>query len=216
MLPYHPLDQDLIIEDTHELDYVDEVMESAIRELNPEIVFNYLVETQRQFQIRGLALCKLLYLLNENWSIFQLGDNFYDSTNTITGLARHTIDRYVKIWRMITDAPPIISRQLQQKGVNILAPVANAISQGYELEPQDWEKVIDAPDARTASKFINDLTGKEPRSNRLDIYMDRTGALWANTKTDNKFIGSMEIDDESDIVQAAIERIIRSAGVLKQ
>ena len=46
--------------------------------------------------------------------------------------------------------------------------------------------------------------------------MDRTGALWANTKTDNKFIGSLEIDDESDIVQAAIERIIRSAGVLKQ
>ena len=116
---------------------------------------------------------------------------------------------------MIINAPKLIVPELQQKSIGVLIPVANALAQGAEFEESTWNKIVDAPDRNSVSKIINEELGREERSNRLNIWMDRDGSLWAQTREERKFVGSLEITDDADIVQAAIERICRSAGVLK-
>lgn len=218
MIPFDNLDQSLPVDATTELKIVDEIFETSIKENDPEIMFTYLVGIQQQFQIKGLALCKSLHLMNKYWEAFEIGDNFLDTAVQYLGIHRHTIERYVKVWDMFSVAPKLLVPELQQKGISSLIPIANAVAQGYEIDDSVWDRLADAPDRNSVSKIINeqvkDMEGT--RSNRLTILLDRKGSLWAIMDEERVFIGSLEIDDDNAIVQKAIERLTKNSGVVRQ
>ena len=218
MIPFDNLDQSLPVDATTELKIVDEIFETSIKENDPEIMFTYLVGIQQQFQIKGLALCKSLHLMNKYWEAFEIGDNFLDTAVQYLGIHRHTIERYVKVWDMFSVAPKLLVPELQQKGISSLIPIANAIAQGYEIDDSVWDRLADAPDRNSVSKIINeevkDMEGT--RSNRLTILLDRKGSLWAIMDEERVFIGSLEIEDDNAIVQKAIERLTKNSGVVRQ
>ncbi len=211
------LDQSLPVNTTEELKYVDEVFSQALKETDPNIMFGYMRDIQKGFQIKGMALCKSCYLMNEYWEAFEVGDNFLDTASEYLGMHRHTIERYIKIWEIFLIAPKHVIPELQQKGLNTLTPVANALAQGYEIQDKVWERIVDAPDNSSTQRIINEeVKDTEGRSSRLNIMLDRNGSLWAITKEERYFIGSLEIDDERDIVKKAIERLVKNAGVMRQ
>ena len=218
MIPFDNLDQSLPVDATTELKIVDEIFETSIKENDPEIMFTYLVGIQQQFQIKGLALCKSLHLMNKYWEAFEIGDNFLDTAVQYLGIHRHTIERYVKVWDMFSVAPKLLVPELQQKGISSLIPIANAVAQGYEIEDAVWDRLADAPDRNSVSKIINeevkDMEGT--RSNRLTILLDRKGSLWAIMDEERVFIGSLEIEEDNAIVQKAIERLTKNSGVVRQ
>src|SRR5512139_573091 len=214
MSPSHPLDQDIQVNQA-ELTYIDELFDDAVQSNSPDILFDYLVAVKQQFQIKGLALCKTFYLLDKNWNVFMIGDNCLDTISFHTGFSRHTVERYIKVWKALLSAPKHLVTELEQKSVNVLIPVANAIAQGEEITEHTWDRVVDAPDENSVRKLLNEELDREERSNKLSLYMDRQGSLWATTKDKRKFIGSLEVDDDEDIVRAAIERITRRSGVMK-
>ena len=218
MIPFDNLDQSLPVDATTELKIVDEIFETSIKENDPEIMFTYLVGIQQQFQVKGLALCKSLHLMNKYWEAFEIGDNFLDTAVQYLGIHRHTIERYVKVWDMFSVAPKLLVPELQQKGISSLIPIANAVAQGYNIDDSVWDRLADAPDRNSVSKIINeevkDMEGT--RSNRLTILLDRKGSLWAIMDEERVFIGSLEIEDDNSIVQKAIERLTKNSGVVRQ
>lgn len=218
MIPFDNLDQSLPVDATTELKIVDEIFNATLEANDPEIMFTYLVGIQQQFQIKGIALCKSLHLMNEYWESFEIGDNFLDTATQYLGIHRHTIERYVKVWDMFSFAPKTLLPELQQKGISSLIPIANAVAQGYPIEASTWDRLADAPDRNSVSKIINeevkDMEGT--RSNRLTILLDRKGSLWAIMEEERVFIGSLEIEDDNSIVQKAIERLTKNSGVVRQ
>jgi hypothetical protein len=211
------LDQPVPVDTTAELQIVDEMFEQSMKENDPLIMFGYMLNIQKQFQVQGMALTKSCYLMNKYWDAYEVGDNFLDTASEYLGIHRHTVERYIKIWEMITIAPKHIARDLQQKGLTTLVPVANALAQGYEIQDSVWERIVDAPDYATTQRIINEeVKETEGRSSRLNIMLDRNGSLWAITKDERFFIGSLEVDDDRDVVKKAIERLVKNAGVLKQ
>jgi hypothetical protein len=211
------LDQPVPVDTTEELQVVDEMFEQSMKENDPLIMFGYMLNIQKQFQVQGMALTKSCYLMNKYWDAYEVGDNFLDTASEYLGIHRHTVERYIKIWEMITIAPKHIARDLQQKGLTTLVPVANALAQGYEIQDSVWERIVDAPDYATTQRIINEeVKETEGRSSRLNIMLDRNGSLWAITKDERFFIGSLEVDDDRDVVKKAIERLVKNAGVVKQ
>ena len=211
------LDQSLPVNTSEELQYVEEIFNQALKESDPNIMFGYMADIQKGFQIKGMALCKSCYLMNEYWEAFEVGDNFLDTASEYLGIHRHTVERYIKIWEIFLVAPKHVIPDLQQKGLNTLVPVANALAQGYEIEDKTWERIVDAPDNPSTQRIINEeVKDTAGRSSKLNIMLDRNGSLWAITKDERYFIGSLEVDDERDIVKKAIERLVKNAGVLRQ
>lgn len=208
-----PLDQQLPIEVN--LDEVDQIINRSVETKNPELVFYYCSVHLRELKRRGLALSKALWLLQKNWDAYELGDEFLDTTSSYTGLHRHTIERYCRIWEMFSIAPQDVVPELQQHSLTALFPIANTVSQGYELDQDTWKELAEAPDYNSVSRILKEKTGKEGRSNSMLLSIDRQGSLWATTVNDKIFIGSLEISDDRDTVQKAIRRIIERSGIIQ-
>lgn len=217
LIPFDSLDQSLQVDVSDEVDWVNTLFSDAMEKRDPEIMFNYMVKINQQFQIQGIALARACYLMNKYWNSFEVGDNFLDTASDYLGLHRHTIERYIKVWEMLETAPKEISQELKQKNIQALIPAANALARGYEIEKETWDKIVDAPNYASISKIINEeVTHSEGRSNRLTILLDRSGSLWAISGEERIFIGSLEVEDEREIVKKAIERLTKNAGVMRQ
>src|SRR4030042_39514 len=149
-----PLDQAISVEMSEELTIVDSLMRMSVHNKNLEMVYNYCRTILGDMKKKGLCLSKVLWALEQNWENYEVGDNFLDTTNSYTGLHRHTIERYVKVWQMLKDAPQDVVPELQQQSIKSLIPIAHAVSQGYEIEDDTWKKLASAPDYNTVSHII--------------------------------------------------------------
>ena len=154
--------------------------------------------------------------LKKHWSVFVVDETFEEYAYPKLGLDPQTITRYIKVEEMLLSLPEGVDPNLAQRPIGTLIPIANAVAQGYEFDEEDWKKFADAPTERDIRKEILDITGKEPRKSGIMIYMDRDGSLWASNKEERKFIGSLETQDDSTLVQKAITRIVDRAGVMRQ
>ena len=199
------------------LDWIEEVIINSIDEKNILIGLNACKGLVGISKKSGLALAKGLYLLRENWEQFEMDDPFDEYVYPEIGLHPTTVDRYVEVWEMLSVAPANIVARLKDQNIKSLIPIAKAVKQGYEIDEEGWEKLADAPDFTSVSKICReDIKGQEPRKSGLQIYVDHIGTLWAWKAGERFYIGSLEIDDDTEPVQQAINRITKNAGVLRQ
>lgn len=211
------LDQSLITEDQVIFQEVDERITDAIKQRNADLAFVFCKQRLIHIKRESLYLAKALWMISKSWDIFQLGDDFIPTANDYLGLHPHTIERYVKIWEMLTNyVPAQFKDDIQQKNINSLIPIANALAAGYEVEEDVWKRLAEAPDNREISSIVREeVTGKEPRKNNLTLKVDIRGSIWAYTKSGVFFVGSLEIEDENEFVKKSIERIIANSGMLR-
>jgi len=194
---------------------VEAVLEKAFKEHDAEYALNACSNLIKIAKVSGKALAKMLYTLKRGWDMFEITDTFEEYAYPRLGLHVHTIDRYIKVEEMLRTLPEE-AQSIKDRPIGQLIPIANAVAQGYELNDEDWKRLDQAPTERDVRKAIQEITDKEPRKSGLTIYMDRQGSLWAQTTTEHKFIGSLEIKDDDPIVQKAITRIVDRTGVMKQ
>lgn len=212
-----PLDQQLPVDFDDILEMIDELFVVSVDTKNVDLVYDFCSHRVKQLKLSGISLAKALWMLHENWGVYEIGDEFLDAVTFRLGLHRHTIERYIRVWDMLKSAPKELVDDLQQQGIKSLIPIAHAIAQGYEIDGDTWNKLADAPDYSTVSHIINeDVKGKEGRSNRLTIYIDRDGSMWAVSGEARLFVGSLELSDENEMVQKAIKRIIDNAGMIQR
>jgi len=208
------LDQSLLADAEEELTVVEYTISKAIRERDIGIAIELCKKIRSGIQVKGLALAKAFYLIERNWEEFQIADDFYDSFYTYIGVHRETVVRYIRVWEMLQLAPPEIAKELQNRNIKDLIPIGHAISQGYEIEPDEWEELAKTDTFQELSNVLKEIKGQESRKSSLTLMIDRDGSIWAYSKDDSNFVGSLELDDER--VEKAVNRIVDRAGIIRK
>lgn len=168
-------------------------------------------------KIFGKQVSKVLYQFYINWEVFGAEETFEEWADRETGLHAHTIERYVRIEKMLhnKDIEESIRKELADKNLTELFPIANMIDQGYVPDQEQWGDILIQPDEVSIRAKVRDIKGQEPRPTGLTLHQDSNGSLWAIKEGTRKFFGSLEISDPDPMVQQAIERVLRNGGILR-
>jgi len=212
------LDQNLPTEDGWLMRKVDEIVEESIEKKDVYIALNSCRQLIQISQLSGKALAKFFYLIRENWEIYEIGDDFFDVIHDYLGRHPATVQKYIRVWEMheYNLIPEKFAEDIRERNIKDQVPIANALAQGYEIENDEWQKLVDAPDFTSVSAEIREIKGKEPRKSALLTFMGRDGTLSATQEGLTEFVGYLNIDDAGEIAKKAIERIIRSAGIMER
>jgi len=120
------LDQPLPIDEVRlskEFAQVDDVVRRALdsNDLWPAIEAGR--ELLRTVQLKGVSLARLLSKLKRHWSQFGLEDTFADIIVAEWGLSKHTIYKYISVYRAVFENPTVpeeVVPRLAEKPINTL------------------------------------------------------------------------------------------------
>jgi len=214
------LTSDIEIDDDWVFNKIDEVIAESIEKHSALIALRVGTQLREISRVSGLALAKLIYGMRENWETYDdVNDDFEDTVIAFIEIHKDNISRYANVWALFDKKliPKELRETIQNKNIKDLIPVGLAISQGYEIDQEEWEAIAEAHDLTGVAKVLReDVKNKPPRKGSLQLYMDRTGTIWAFQDDKRKFAGSLEIADEDEIVQKAINRILHESGIIKQ
>jgi len=204
------------------LNMVDAAIEAAVAQgdLTPAMTFGRAL--RRQMQASGLALAKLLYRLQEKWELFQaagIDDEFVDVIYAEMGVAAGTTNKYVALWSSIFANPQIpdsIKDALEDKPIRSLILLTAAARE----ENLDWDKVVDATTPHEIREIVREARGQQTSSHSalvLEINV-RNGILTARRGDTQVNFGALTVKDynKNDLIKAAIDRVVSSAGILEK
>lgn len=213
------LDQSSPADASWVLNKIDEIVQESIDKRDVNIALDVGAQIIAVGKISGLALAKLCYLVNKYWDAYAIQADFDDVVYPHLGVHPHTVERYIRIWKMFAeDKIPIqFEDSIQQHYMTELFPIANALEQGYEIDDETWQELSEAPDYATVSKIVReDVKDHPPRKNSIQIFIDNIGSLWAWKNGEKYYIGSLEVLDDEPAVQQSIARILRTTGIMKE
>lgn len=171
--------------------------------------------------VSGLAKAKLLYWVRDWWDlnnqteVHQMEfEDYVDQSSKKTSAT--IVKRYVKVQKHIEDLN--IPKEFQDRPIRELIPIANALSQGYDISQKNWDKLMLARNASDIGHIIREDVKKKPSKKvGLQLVLDRDGsiAVWVKGTT-RKHVGYLNVDDADPDVQKAIERITDSASIRRK
>ena len=212
------LDQSLPIDDNRILDTVDEIIKESLKRNDVYYALNACRNVKQIAQLSGIALAKFFYLIKRHWDEYGIVDNFNDTVADYVGVHSATVNKYVKIWKMHETKliPEKFAESIRQRNIKDQVPLATMLDQGYEPDESDWEDLDNAPDFTSISAKIREIEGKEPSRSALLIFLSDDGQLTAMQEGETEFVGFLNIEEAGLIADKAIQRIIRSAGVMER
>lgn len=219
LLTIGQFDQEIDTNDDWLLEKIDAIINEALHKQDVFVALNSCKTLKSIIKTSGIGLSKLLYLIYYYWDEFGIDDKFDDVVFEYVGLHRHTVERYVKVWGMYAEnkIPEEFIKEIQKKNIKDQIPIANALAQGYIISQGNWEELAEAPDYSTVAQIImEDVKQAEPRKSSLKISIDERGTIWAKKGNESrKFVGSLEIYSDEEIVKMAVQRIIKNSGMLE-
>jgi hypothetical protein len=207
-------DQALPADTNEELFHLQKLVEQSMQERDPEIVLAYCADIVRTARVSGFLIIKALYQLSKHWDEYEIGDSFKATVYARIGLDKYTVNRYLKAAEVMDDMPPEQEAKLANKNVRDIIPITNTIAQGYEIEEEKLEEIIEAPDYQTTMNLLRKAKGIEPTFKAAVIKIDDKGQLWVWNENNVAHIGFLKVDSEDKLVQKAIKRILDSSGVI--
>lgn len=213
------LDQSLPTESEFEwvTDRVNERIHQVIKDANLLQATELVRSLIKIAKVSGRELARVLHEFKHNWFVFDTQETFEEWADRETGLHPHTIERYVRIESLLTspEIPETVRQDLADRNLAELFPIANMIEQGFEPTEKEWQTILLQPDETSIRATVREIKSQPPRASSLTLTLDSNGSIWAIKDSMKKFVGSLEISDESPIVKQAIERITRNVGMLK-
>lgn len=213
------LDQPIATDNGWVLERIDAIIQESVQKHDAIIALNVCKQLVEISKTSGLALAKALYLVKKNWDEYDVGDDFANTVSDYTGLHSATVDRYVLVWKMFADkkVPEQLVEDIQNRNIKELIPIAYAIEDDKEVEDTTWKKIADAENYHEVSNIIREeITHKPPKKGSMQLWLDRSGTIWAFHNDERFFVGSLEVTNEDEVVQKAIHRIVTGGGILKQ
>lgn len=204
---------------------VDDIVNKAVTAGDPIPALNFGGELVRSGQVRGLALAKLLYEMKSKWELFQsagFDDNFEDVAFAHVGRSPETVTKYVRMWESIfmnEGISPEIKRKLMNRDVGDLLLLTAISREG--VTDEKMEELATAPDRQELRNRIKGERGERTSSvNAIRIQLQRTegrtypvGALLARQGRDTVIIGTLNLDDEDELAEKAVARIVNAAKI---
>lgn len=201
-------------------DDVDKATARAIEQSDPQIATRLGRALHRGVRVQGVALCKLLSVMRDNWAQFQadgVEDNYYAVMESEIGLAVSTVSKYCDMWKSIFENGDIsdeIKQRLLAKPVKTLL-LLPALAK--DAEAVDWNDVAKTTSHQEMRELVKWYRGSHTSSEtaihiRLDL---QSGRLSARKGNGNYVVfGILNLDKRSDhAVDGAIGRIIREARI---
>lgn len=211
-------DQSIATEDLSILDRIDSILEEAVREKNAYIALNACKSLVRVAKTSGIGLAKMLYHIYSKWDEFEIQDAFEDIVYEYVGLHKYTVHKYVRVWAMHQEnkIPEKYEKEILQRNIKDQIPIANALVQGYKIEDENWEKLVDASDFTEVAKIVReDIKLKEPSIDALRLRIDNGGGIWAYKAGEKRLVGALNINNTDEIVKQAVQRIINNCGIME-
>ena len=204
------------------LDEVDDAVNNAVLQGDPEIALQWAQSMRQEVQIRGLALAKLLYELHERWSLFEvagLNEPFEQVIRDNLGYSPQTTKKYVSMWEMIVtyllpaNVTDDIKDKVLRKGTKALSLITPSVKDAEGDFP--WEAV-----ARSSSVHdLRDLMATDRTScgNRrtLLLFPDGTLKVKRGTTGQAKSFGLLNMNSDDPDIQDAVEYLIRTLNVME-
>lgn len=197
---------------------IDNIIKKSIAEKNAYVALDAAKTLVGIAKISSYAIAKLLYYTKKNWDVYGLKETFEEVAYDHAGIHRDNVDRYIRVWSMFDNKliPEEFEDEIKQRNIKDNIYLAQQLERGHEVNEKTWEKLVDAPDYNTFAHVIREeITHKPLRKGALSIYLDAKGTIWAYQDKERKFVGSLEVDSDDDIVLKAIDRIIKGAGMLR-
>ena len=205
-------------------DKVDAVLARSISVGDPLIALEYGRELQSQGILRGLAVAKLIYKVNQNWQLYRSAgtdDDFENVVYSVNGYSPATIKKYLNVWESIfeTDA---LSQELKDKlagrPIGQLLLLSAAASEG-SLTEDDWDKVTIASNKHEVRDIVRKARGeKTSSSSAISIRIMSNdgkypkGTLIAYQNGKSAVIGILS-GDGTELANQAMSRIINAVGI---
>ncbi len=168
-------------------------------------------------KISGITLARMTYELKKVWTEFsQLEDDFYSYMSEFSGVKQLTLQRYHDAWVGIECAPVEVRPKLLAHPMKNLYALGSKIEQGYEPEEDEWVELANTRNNSEFSAVLRGMANVKPRKNSLTIYLEEDGSLIAWNNKGKYNVGYLMIDNKDEAVVKAIERIVRSTGIVKR
>jgi hypothetical protein len=202
------------------------VLEEGLEHASP--IINGLVEVKEK---SGMALCKFLHGINYRWVEIpkEDGDTFWGWAVRTTGFSLPSIQRDVCVAELFAgDYIPIEYREkISEKPMRLLKRMYRValhhkktrngnytfVPSEYELDSHDWLRLSEVNDEVSLYDAIDKITNRKPNKNRTSFAVDDNGTLWFFRGNDKVAIGSLNVFDETPLVQEGVAIFIERLGV---
>jgi hypothetical protein len=204
---------------------VDAVMSEAVARGDPRVATRFGYGLYKGSRLQGVALAKLLWDLQDKWSLFQVAgvdDSFINVVTSEIGVEESTVSRYVNVWESIfmnLNISEEARRGLLGKSMRTLLLLPGLAHDEEEGKLNiDWDKIVDLAGFAETRKFVRDARGLATSSaTAVMIQMDvRTGQLSCR-QGEGRFepFGLLNLEKAANLpaVRIAIERIIRECSI---
>lgn len=201
------------------LQMLDQRIDNAILTHDIDPVISEIANLRQAARIVGIALVHLLGRIAENWSSFGINEDPIDYLYAETGVSKTTVDRYIKVYKMLKEAPEDLRPQLQQMNVKALIPVGYALAQGHVLEDKDWKEVVAAGTYDEVAFLMREVKGSRPRTSGLRMWVNRKGEVFSfasdeDGNEERRFICVLPVESGDPIIEKSVERMIRNSGMM--
>jgi len=226
-----PLSPAEVLELSEPLDKIEE----ANRTRDPDALFNYGRSLVRRGQLSGIKLAHLLALLDAEWEdavdaktkvVVKMGlgrhlgieDTLKDVVQQRMGVAGGTFTKYANAWKALHGAqgfvPTDVRQHVQTQPIEWQLLLTAAAS---DMKRADWEEVALAQKKQDVQKVVRRVRGQRTSSqSALRIYLRRNGRLEAIKGRTHADIGRLNLKVKGPVGQAAIERLLDAAGVIRE
>lgn len=192
------------------LERIDEIIQRSVEEGNPDIASNAMKSLLGIARIAGLGLAKAYYTFKYQWPKYKRNETFDDYLDDTLGKKKVTVKRYIRVWEMLVsgDIPTKYIEQMKLQPIRCLIAVATLYAEDYDIPENKWRELANAPDPSTVNKLCREIKGLPPRKNSLQLEIDAEGSIYAWSDGKRYYVGFLKRDDESEVVQKAITRIM--------
>lgn len=164
--------------------------------------------------VTGHAKAKLLHGMSAWYKTNKPQDDFGDYIESTTSTKRVTVERYVNVWEQIEQER--IPKNIQERPMRDLVPIANMLAQGFEPSKAEWGKINLAANPSELSEVIRAVKGKKPRKSGMTIQLERDGSLYAFKDNKRVYVGYLDLTEWDELKLKAIERILDGAQIIRK
>jgi len=164
----------------------------------------------------GHSMVKLCHGMYKLWKDSgRDAEQFWVWMQDSTPLQRITVERYINAWEGYLS---LNDERLLTRPIKDLVALGSAIAQGYEVDKKDVDRLIEATNNNAFLGELREIKGQEPRKSAMSLYLEPDGTINAWTKDGVVYVGYLNLPsstDPSGVLDKAVERIVRSAGLIK-
>lgn len=198
------------------------VVEDAVKDNDPEYIFRYLDTLVRFGQAAWFSMAHTLYCARREWaSSFDEEHDFIQTAAARIGRSPQTILRMVEIWEWVFERPghkqSRINRLLAKPPSGLW--YIKAASKEGQLDEEDWDAIEKAPNKAELRAIAKGVRGEYGRAKTaLKIHLLDDGTIQAARGSGAyEVVGflNVHLQEESDVIAAAIERIEGGSGMFR-